>query len=185
MFSVEAACALGMAETCQAISALSTIKFVFILMSSQHDAPFIPGSVSLAGFSQTFSQSFSQSGSSPRAIVLMTFDSCVYAMLCLCLDIPWCWRFLAGPLLALQPLWWTFHFISDHFRPFDGEICLRSMTVGPSVFVYFLAHKSILAKTHLGKVIAVRKLMNPRALCGIKYTPRCTQLPRLLTNNSW
>lgn len=33
-----AACVLTMAETSQAISALSTIKFVFVLMSSQHDA---------------------------------------------------------------------------------------------------------------------------------------------------
>lgn len=33
-----ATCVLTMAETSQAISALSTIKFVFVLMSSQHDA---------------------------------------------------------------------------------------------------------------------------------------------------
>jgi len=72
------ACVLAMAETCQAISALSTIKFVFVLMSSQHDAPF--GQTSLY-FSD--SQSSSSTSSSPWAIVLMTFDSCAYPMLIL------------------------------------------------------------------------------------------------------
>lgn len=66
-----------------------------------------------------------------------------------------------------------------------GEIDYKSQVRFVKDCVYFLAHKSISAKTHLGKVIAVGKLMNPRALGGIKYTPRCTQLPRLLTKNSW
>jgi len=84
------ACVLAMAETCQAISALSTIKFVFVLMSSQHDAPF-------GGTSLYFSdrQTVSQSVIRIRILIslghrLMTFDSCVpclhHAESALCLD---------------------------------------------------------------------------------------------------